>query len=82
MEDIITALKKIKEQGSFCGKRTTPTDKLHLEIKQFGRLKFPLTARNAKTLIKLAKPAKFGLHDQTLLDNNVRDAWEIKSHIK
>lgn len=83
MENIITALERIEEQGSFCTKRTTPIDNLHLEVKDFGLLKFPLTARNAKALIKLAKPAKFGWRDKTLLDKEVRDAWEIpKKNIK
>lgn len=83
MENIITALEQIEEKGSFCGKRMTDMDKLNLEIKSFGPLQLPLTARHAKALIKLAKPAKFGLRDKTLLDHNVRNAWEIsKSHIK
>jgi len=83
VDDIIAALEKIKEQGSFCGKRATSTNNLHLEIKKFGLLKFPLAASKVKSLIKLAKPAKFGWRDQTLLDKEVRDAWEIsKSKIK
>jgi hypothetical protein len=83
VEAIITALKDIKEQGSFCGIQKTPLDKLKLEIKGFGLLKLPLSASKAKGLIKSAKPAKFGWRDQTLLDKTVRNAWEIaKSHIK
>ena len=83
MKDIITALENIEEQGSFCAKRTTPTDNLHLEVKQFGQLKFPLSSRHAKALIKLAKPAKFGWRDKTLLNKDVRNAWEIsKSNVK
>jgi hypothetical protein len=83
MEDIITALKNIEEEGSFCAKRTMSTDNLHLEIKQFGQLKFPLNSRNAKALIKLAKPAKFGWRDKTLLNKEVRNAWQIsKNSIK
>ena len=83
MEDIITALEKIKAQGSFCGLRRASINKLHIEIKGFGQLKLPFTARKAKTLIKHAKPAKFGWRDQTLLDKTVRNAWEIsKSNIK
>lgn len=83
MEDIVVALEKIEEKGSFCGKRTMPTDHLHLEVKDFGLLKFPLSTTKVKALIKFAKPAKFGWRDQTLQDKNVRDAWEIsKSKIK
>ena len=83
MEDIIAALEDIQTQGSFCGKRMTSIDDLHLEVKEYGELKFPLNPRNAKALIKLAKPAKFGFRDKTLLDKSVRNAWEIpKSKIK
>ncbi|MBA2655297.1 MAG: 2OG-Fe(II) oxygenase [Gammaproteobacteria bacterium] len=83
MKDIITALKEIKDQGSFCGKRTTSFDDLQLEIKELGPLKFPLSDRSVKSLIKHAKPAKFGWREATILDKTVRNAWEIpKSRIK
>lgn len=83
VEDIIIALEKIKVKGSFCGKQTVAVDKLQLEFKKFGMLKLPLSARDAKALTKLSKPAKYGLRDKTLLDKRVRDAWEIsKSNIK
>jgi len=58
---ILNALKQIKEQGSFCGKRTIAIDKLQIEIKGFGALKLPLAVRHVKALTKLAKPAKFGI---------------------
>ena len=83
MEEITIALKNIKEIGSFCGKRAIPSTKLQLAIKPFGDLNFPLSPLVIKKLIKLAKPAKFGWRDQTLLDPTVRNAWEIaKNHIK
>lgn len=83
MKDITTALQNIQEQGSFCAKRMAPIDKLNLEVKEFGALKFPLNSRHTKALIKLAKPAQFGWRDQTLLDKKVRNAWEIsKNNIK
>lgn len=77
MEKIISALEQIKQQGSFCSKRMASIDRLNLEIKDFGLLKLPLSSGDAQALIKLSKPAKFGLRDKTLLNNKVRDAWEI-----
>ncbi len=83
MKTIIDTLEKIKASGSFCAKRALPVDRLKLEIKEMGTLKFPLTPNRVKALIALAKPAKFGLRDKTLLDKKVRNAWEIsKSKIK
>lgn len=61
----------------FLGKRTAALDTLHLTIKECGSLKFPLSSREIKKLIKVAQPAKFGWRNKTLLDKKVRDAWEI-----
>jgi len=83
MEGIITALKNIQAPGSFCSKKVAPLDNFNLDIKQFGALSLPLKAKDAKALIKLAKPAKFSFRDKTLLDKNVRNAWESsKTNIK
>ena len=70
-------------QGNFSAKQVSDVDDLSITIKDLGKLKLPITPRKAKQLIKHAKPAKYGLKDQTLLDKSVRDCWEIpKSHIK
>ncbi len=83
MEEITAALKNIKEVGSFCGKRMISIDKLQIAIKPFGILNLPLKSEVVKELIKVATPARFGWRDQTLLDQKVRDAWEIsKDQIK
>ncbi|MBA2653780.1 MAG: hypothetical protein H0U71_01780 [Gammaproteobacteria bacterium] len=80
MEDIIASLQKIQTHGSFWAKRSVSIDQLQLEIKGFGQLKLPLSARNSNNLIKHAKPAKFGWRDQTILDEKVRHAWEIPNN--
>ncbi|EYF02220.1 2OG-Fe(II) oxygenase [Chondromyces apiculatus] len=42
-----------------------------------GRLRFPLTPRDARKLRSVARPSPFGLREQTLHDPTVRNTWEI-----
>jgi hypothetical protein len=77
MESIITALNNLGGKGSFCAKRTGSIDNLSLEIENFGKLKFPLDTKHVKKLLKQAEYAKFGFRDKTILDKNIRNAWEI-----
>jgi hypothetical protein len=87
---VTTALTKIAEflrevgaPGAFAARRTAVADDLHVEVKGFGRLRFPISRTAAQRLCKLARPARFGRGEQTLLDKRVRDTWEIpKSRVK
>ncbi|MEO6773229.1 MAG: 2OG-Fe(II) oxygenase [Kofleriaceae bacterium] len=48
-----------------------------------GAVPLPLSRRTADKLRAVAKPARYGLREQTLLDSRVRDTWEIgKGQIK
>lgn len=87
MKDILAALEGIAPPGAFCTKQTAPAEDLRIRIqgspRGSGELKWPLSGRAVKALIKVAQPARFGWKDQTLLDRGVRDAWEIpKSRVK
>jgi hypothetical protein len=42
-----------------------------------GELGFPVTAAQAKQLRLVARPAKYGHGEQTILDRRVRDTWEV-----
>jgi hypothetical protein len=48
-----------------------------LDIVGVGPIRLPLSPASARRLCGIAHPARYGLRDQTLLDRNVRDAWEI-----
>ena len=37
----------------------------------------PLSHRTAQKLCDVARPARYGLREKTLLDPRVRDTWEI-----
>jgi len=84
VSQVIDALELILESnpksGSFFASNTASTKDLELQVKDFGSLKFPLSARKAKALINCATPAKFGWRDQTVHDKNVRDVWEINKN--
>jgi hypothetical protein len=50
-----------------------------LEIEGVGELSYPINELQAKALISIADKAPFGKGSQTVLDNNVRSAWEINA---
>jgi hypothetical protein len=63
--------------GTFATRRTASTDELHLDVVGVGPIPLPMSTAIARRLCDIAHPARYGLRDQTLLDRNVRDAWEI-----
>lgn len=82
MEQILALLRNAQPDGTFCAKKNTDSTNLKICVKEAlggeGDLKFPVSARAAKSLIKFATPAKYGWKDQTLYDPNIRNGWEIK----
>ena len=77
------ALGKIGRSGAFAVKLAANADDLHLEVTGVGRVGFPISKSKALALCRVAKPARHGLKDQTVLDTTVRDTWEIaRSKIK
>ncbi len=63
--------------GTFATRRTASADELHLDVAGVGPIPLPLSSATARRLCEVARPARYGLRDQTLLDRNVRDAWEL-----
>jgi len=63
--------------GTFATRRTASAGELHLVVVGVGPIPLRLSPANARRLCGIAHPARHGLRDQTLLDRNVRDAWEI-----
>jgi hypothetical protein len=70
-------LSRVGGAGAFAAQRTAPASDLRLEVKGFGPLRFPISPAAAKRLCGVARPARYGLGEKTLLDRRVRDAWEI-----
>jgi len=76
-------LSEVAAPGSFTAKRTAASDDLDLEVKGVGRLRFPISRSQAQKLCRIARPARYGQGEETLLDPQVRDTWEVpKSRVK
>ena len=63
--------------GTFATRRTAGHAGLSLDVAGVGAVPLPLSHRTAHKLRAVARPARYGLRDQTLLDPRVRDTWEI-----
>lgn len=82
-EQIAALLEEVGDSATFTARRTAMADDLHLEVKGFGPLRFPIPRADAEKLCRLARPARYGKGEETLLDRQVRDTWEIpKSRVK
>lgn len=70
-------LRDVRGGGSFSTRRTAPAHDLSIEVRDVGRLSLPVTAAQAKALRLVARPARYGNGEETLLDRRVRDTWEV-----
>lgn len=83
LERIAELLGEVGTRGTFTARRTAGSDDLHLEVKGVGPLRFPVSRASAQRLCRIARPARYGQGEETLLDKRVRDTWEIpKSRVK
>lgn len=78
MNEIQAALAALEPQGDFYAQRTINGSYLQVNVNKIGHLIYPLTTEVIQSLIALAEPAKYGLKEQTILDESVRKVWEIK----
>ena len=76
-ECIAARLRDITGTGSFSARRTAPTDDLRLEVRGVGPVELPLSAAQARRLCEVARPARYGQGELTLLNRQVRNTWEI-----
>ncbi len=74
---LINSLAEIKGSGSFLSTDSQAFVFPGLEIKGMDEVAFPLNTLQIKELIKYAHKAPFGKGAETILDTNVRSAWEI-----
>lgn len=80
---IADLLREVGARDAFTARRTAPVDDLALEVVGEGRIRFPVSKAQAGRLCRLARPARYGKGEETLLDRRVRDTWEIpKSRVK
>src|SRR6185369_435601 len=60
---------------------TASTDDLNLEVEGAGLVAFPVRPVQARELLALGQPARFGRGEETLTDPGVRDTWEIPKNL-
>lgn len=77
LEEISGLLAPMGTVGSFVTHGAIPVENLRLEVEDFGRIRLPTTVTTARKLCQFARPARYGLKDETRLDRQVRDTWEI-----
>jgi hypothetical protein len=64
-------------RGSFSAAQTASADDLHLEVRGFGPVEFPVSEQSARRLCAFGGVARYGKGEQTLVDPMVRNTWEI-----
>jgi hypothetical protein len=73
----------VEGQAASSARSTLPVDSLHVEVGGVGALGFPVSQAQARQLCAIARPARYGRGQDTLLDRRVRDTWEVpKSRVK
>lgn len=83
LEKLTELVSGIGAPASFSAKITCPPGDLDLEVQGVGRLRFPISQRQAKQLCRIARPAHYGRGEKTLHDPAVRDTWKVaKSRVK
>jgi predicted 2-oxoglutarate/Fe(II)-dependent dioxygenase YbiX len=77
MNELIPLMDKVKTSGTFSVSGTLPSIPPGLKVKGVGNIALPLLEQQAKSLIKLSQQAPFGHGEETIVDTNVRNSWQI-----
>lgn len=82
-DDLAAALDAAASPATFSATRSAPTSDLQIEVRGVGPIRLPVSQAQARQLCKVARPARYGHGEDTILDRAVRDTWEIpKSRVK
>ena len=77
-EKLGQALDKIDRPGTFCVSGSAPAVLPGLEVQGMGPVGLPLTAKQAKEIIKHCDQAPYGKGEKTLVDTSVRRVWRME----
>ncbi|WP_422928038.1 2OG-Fe(II) oxygenase [Singulisphaera sp. PoT] len=75
--EIDAALRKVDRPGNYCASGSLPAVLPGLEVEGLGPVGLPLTAKQAKELIKHCKQAPYGKGEETIVDTKVRRVWKL-----
>ncbi|MFT4189384.1 MAG: 2OG-Fe(II) oxygenase [Aeromicrobium sp.] len=76
-EKIAGLLTDEEPTGSFSVETRLPAEGVTLTVDGVGAVRLPVGAPQKRALTSVARPAMFGLGEQTLTDTSVRDTWEL-----
>lgn len=76
-ERIAQFLRDDESNGTFSAEITLPVRETMLSVEGVGPVKLPIGAPQERALVSVARPAMFGLGEETLTDPSVRDTWEL-----
>lgn len=76
-EEILNCLSSIHGEGSFISHHVAQFQFPGLVVKGVGEISYPINEVQIKELIQKANKAPFGKGSKTIIDTNVRSAWEI-----
>lgn len=77
MNELLSLMDKVKTSGVFSVSGTLPPIHPGLKVKGVGNIALPLLEQQAKSLISLGQQAPFGYGEETIVDTNVRNSWQI-----
>jgi hypothetical protein len=75
--EVLDILLQVKGSGKYVSANISDFVFPDLEINMIGELSFPINEIQAKALINIAQKAPFGIGQETVVDSQVRSAWEI-----
>lgn len=76
-ERIAAFLRGGESTGSFSVETSAPVADVTLSVDGLGPVKLPIGAAQERALVSVARPAMFGLGEETVTDASVRDTWEL-----
>lgn len=76
-EAVLACLKDLKGSGKFISVHTADFVFPGLHVDGVGEIAYPLPEAQARMLMQVARKAPFGKGHETIVDQNVRSAWEI-----
>ena len=71
-------LNSLGESSQFCTSGSLEPVLPGLEVEEIGNVGVPLSAADAKRLIKKASQAPYGRGEETIVDTNVRRVWQLE----
>ena len=80
INDLATALDRLapeSKSNNFACKLQLPAEPLKLAVKAVGDIRLPVSPSRARTLIRHARQAPYGMGQETLFDTKIRNVWEI-----